>query len=329
MRHVRRFAATLALLLCDAGGAEAFDCQKAATPSEKAICADPAARGADAAMAEAFAKLIADAAPTAKPAMLAAQTQWISSRDGACAEAKGAALGRCLTEQSLRRRAFLAAEPEAGPGAPGRLAPWFRYEKGGKGRAAVLMQLLRYPSPATPAERAFNAAVDKLAGSVEQPEKDDPGADHFEFDSAMRLTYASPRFVSAWLDGYQDNGGAHPNTFSGAVNIDVEKGREARFDDLLDPNGAKAIFARCLKTVTAEKKTRLETDAPLSADDMKQLVKNIAEATGKLEAWSFGEDKATVTYDAYAVGAYVEGAYSCEIPYATLKPLAKPSFPLP
>jgi hypothetical protein len=48
-----------------------------------------------------------------------------------------------------------------------------------------------------------------------------------------------------------------------------------------------------------------------------------------LRAWSFAPDKATVTYDPYAVGAYAEGLYSCEIPYATLKPLAKPGFPLP
>jgi uncharacterized protein YecT (DUF1311 family) len=329
MRFVRRFAAALGVLLGASSAAEAFDCQKAATPAEKAICADPTARGADAAMAAAFAKLIAEAAPTARPAMIAAQTQWIAARDGACADAKGAALAVCLTEQSLRRRAYLAAEPEAGPGAPGRLAPWFRYEKGGQGRAGVLMQLLRYPSPATPAERASDAAVDKLAGGVEQPEKDDPGADHFEFDRTMRLTYASPRFVSAWLDGYQDNGGAHPNTFSGGVNIDIEQGREANFGDLLDAAGARAIFALCLKSVVAQKRTRLDDDAPLSAEDMKQLIKNIAETTGKLSTWSFGVDKATVTYDAYAVGAYVEGAYTCEIPYATLKPLARPSFPLP
>jgi hypothetical protein len=31
----------------------------------------------------------------------------------------------------------------------------------------------------------------------------------------------------------------------------------------------------------------------------------------------------------YVVGGYAEGAFSCEIPYATLKALAKPGFPLP
>jgi hypothetical protein len=70
-------------------------------------------------------------------------------------------------------------------------------------------------------------------------------------------------------------------------------------------------------------------DAPVGPDNIKELTKDVAEATGKLDAWSFGADKATVTYDSYAVGAYVEGAYQCVIPYARLKPLAQHGFPLP
>ena len=195
-----------------ASPAAAFACDKAASPSEIAICADPAARAADDAMAQAFAALVAAAAPSAKEAIVAAQARWLKDRDFACGERKG--LAACLAEESARRRAFLAAEPEAGPGAPGRLAPWFRYEKGAPGKAAVLVQLLRYPSPATPAERAFDSAVDQLAGGIEEPEKDDPAADRYEYDRSMRLTFASPRLISAHIDGFNDTGGAHPITFS-------------------------------------------------------------------------------------------------------------------
>jgi len=34
-------------------------------------------------------------------------------------------------------------------------------------------------------------------------------------------------------------------------------------------------------------------------------------------------------YDPYAVGAYAEGAFSCSVPYVTLRPLARSDFPLP
>jgi uncharacterized protein YecT (DUF1311 family) len=324
--RLQRWLALGAALAAFAAPAFAFDCKKAATPAEKAICADPTARAADAAIAQAYADLLASHAESPKT-LAAAQARWIRDRDNACAEAK--ALGACLAEQSARRRAFLAGEPEAGPGAPGRIAPVFRYEKGGKGRAEIALQLLKYPAPATPGERAFNAAVDQLVGPLDQPEKDDPAPDRYAHDRTMSLAYASPRLVSAHLEGYDDTGGAHPNSFSGNINLDVEQGRVLQFADLLDARGARGVFALCEKAVVAEKKQREGADAALGPDDVKELAKTVAEATGKLEAWSFGPDKATVTYDPYAVGAYAEGAFDCEIPYATLKSLAKPGFPLP
>ena len=321
--------AALALLVAAASPARAFDCEKATTPTEKAICADPAARAADAAMAEAFSASMALESPAAKPMLAAAQVRWLRDRDFACDAFKSAELSACLARESARRRAFLAAEPEAGPGAPGRLAPLFRIKQGSKRNAGIDLQLLKYPSPATPAERAFNAAVDKLVGPLDEPQADDPSPGQYEYDRTMRLTYASPRLISAHLDGFNDTGGAHPITFSGNVNIDVNEGREARFSDFIDAAGAKAVFALCLKEIVAEKRRRMGADAPLGPDDLKELAKTIAEATGQLTSWSFGADRATVTYDPYAVGAYVEGAYACEIPYMTLKPLAKTSFPFP
>ena len=319
--------ALLAGLCACASPAAAFDCGKARTPSEKAICANPTARAADEAMGQAFAKLIADSNPSAKPNIVAAQARWLRDRDNACADAK--APGACLADESARRRAYLAGEAETGPGAPGRLAPVFRSEKGAKGKAEISLQLLKFPAPANPGERAFNAAVDRLVGELTEPEKDDPAADRYAYDRTMRLVFGSPALISAHLEGYNDTGGAHPTTFSGNVNIDVAKGAEMKFADLLDAKAAKAVFALCQKQVIAQKKEREGADAQLGPESLKDLAKSIAEATGNLEAWSFGAEKATISYDPYAVGAYAEGAFSCEIPYSTLKPLAKAGFPAP
>ena len=178
-------------------------------------------------------------------------------------------------------------------------------------------------------ERAFNAAVDKLVGSLDQPEKDDPAADRYEYNRDMRLVYASPRLISAHMAAYQDTGGAHPSSFTGDVNIDVAAGREAQFDDLLDARGADKVFAICLKSVQAQKKEKMGADAPNSAEDLAELTKNVKEATRNLGAWSFQADKVSISYDPYAVGSYAEGGYDCEIPYANLKGLARPAFPLP
>ena len=325
---MRLLPLTLALVAAlVASPAAAFDCKKAATASEKAICGDPTARAADEAMATAFFKRLTSESPSAKRTLIAAQGRWLKARDRDCEDSKP--LAACLAEESARRRAFLAGEPEAGPGAPGRIAPVLRIEDGSKGKADIDLQLLKYPAAATPAERAYNAAVDSLVGALDEPEPNEPNPGGYAYDRTMRLTYASPALISAHLRAYEDTGGAHPNTFSGNVNILVARGREAKFADLLDARGAKAVFALCLKQVIAAKKARMGADAPVGPDFINELTKNVAESTGKLGAWSFAAGKATVDYDPYAVGAYAEGAYECVIPYATLKPLAKSDFPLP
>jgi uncharacterized protein YecT (DUF1311 family) len=327
---VRRAPLALAILLAAPAAGVAFDCKKAATPSEKAICADPAAIGADAAMSAAFQASLKSAPAAQHPQIAAAQTRWLSTRDGNCADAKGPELSACLARESDRRRAFLMGQAEAGPGAPGTIAPWFRYEKGGHGRAEVDLELLKFVDPQSAAERIFNAAVEKLTGDIVQPVKDDPNPDSFAHDWSMRLTWASPHFISAHLSGYSDEGGAHPNTFTANVNVDFDAGHEARFEDAFTAEGAAKIFAFCLRSVRAQKKERMGADEPpMTPADLKSLTHDLEETTRQLDTWSFGADKATIDYDPYAVGAYAEGAYDCEIPYATLRAWVKPGFPLP
>jgi len=144
----------------------------------------------------------------------------------------------------------------------------------------------------------------------------------------MRLAYASPKLISAHADGDSFMGGAHPNSYSVNINVDVAPGREAKFADLLDKPAANKVFALCLKQVRDEKTAR-EGSVDDDSGASKTLADSVAAATGDLKAWSFGTDAATISYDPYAVGAYAEGAFSCSLPYATLRPLARADFPLP
>ena len=329
MTGARALAAAIGLSLLFVGPAAAFDCGKATTASEMAICADPAALAADADLSKAYAALLNGLEPAQKPQLAAAQIGWLRRRDAICASGDIAAKGACLARETRERALLLAGRPDAGPGAPGRLGPWFRIEKGGKGKAAIDFELLRFFAPARPAERAFNAAALRLTQDAQPPEADDPAADRYAYELKMRLAYASPRLISAVVDGYADTGGAHPNAFTSAINIDVETGRELTFDDLLDAAGARQVFALCAGQVEAQKRGRMGADAPDGAPELKKLAANVAEASHLLTAWSFGADKASIAYDAYAVGSYAEGPYGCEIPYATLRPLAKAKFPLP
>jgi uncharacterized protein len=144
--------------LCAATPGWAFDCSRASSASEKAICADPAALTADAELGKAYKALLASAPQAGWSAVVASETRWLNSRDGDCADQKGAAQSACLKTATERRRAFLAGAPDAGPGAPGRMAPLIRIENGRVGKADIDFEFLTFPAPATVGERAFNAS---------------------------------------------------------------------------------------------------------------------------------------------------------------------------
>jgi hypothetical protein len=111
----------------------------------------------------------------------------------------------------------------AGPGYSGKLVPFFRMEKGGKGKTDVNVEAFRFAAPASRAERAFNAAVDKSLGG-RQPEAGDD-SNTCAFGLTMTLAYASPHLLSAHAEVYADLGGAHPSSYSFDINIDPDGAR--------------------------------------------------------------------------------------------------------
>jgi hypothetical protein len=279
-------------------------------------------------MARAFEALRGAADAKQRIEIVKAQVRWIAERDSACGDKSGAALGACLADQSRQRTSFLNGAPEAGPGAPGKLTPYFRIEKGGKGRTDVDIEVFKFVSPSSAAERAFNAAVEKLTSDVPQPDKDEPASD-FSYSVTMTIAYASPKLISANAVTSTYLGGAHPNNSSDNINLDVAAARETTFDNLIDKAAAQKIFSLCAKQVEDQKREAEGADADLGADVLKSLRETVVSVTGDLKLWSFGADKATIGYDADVVGAHTEGVFDCTIPYSTLRPLAKPGFPLP
>jgi uncharacterized protein YecT (DUF1311 family) len=325
---IRRLAlaATLAPALLSSAPAFALDCSRATTASEQAICADGAARDADMALGKVFETARSAMPANERTALVAAERRWIERRDANCATATGSALSACLRDETNARIAYLTGAPMAGAGSPHALVPFLRQQQGGKGRADINIQLLRFAAPATAGEKAFNAEITRLARTHE-PEKDDPQADHFTFEWSMTLPYASSRLISAHASGALYTGGAHPNQFTANFNLDVRRQHLLTFNDLVAAPAAKTIVALCMEQVSEQKRERSVnehwSDVPQASID------TIAEATNDLKAWSFGKDTATIDYDPYAVGSYAEGTYTCKIPYTTLRPLAKPDFPLP
>lgn len=322
------FLAAFAIAL-SASHANAFDCTKAATTNEKAICADPAALASDAALSDAFKTLRASLAPSQSAELLKSQQTWVKQRDNNCDGSSQAELAKCLKDQSDLRAKSLSAKPNAGAGGYGILAPFFQSEVGGKGKTSVEILVYKFANPSDAAQKTFNKEIDKLIGNVPQPGADDAQSDTYDFSVDMSLDYVSPKLISAHAATSSYLGGAHPNNQSTTINIDVKKGAVAKFKDFMDNTAAKKIAALCTKQVLQQKKESQGAEVSLDEDTLKKLSDDIANANKDLALWTFAADKVEIQYDQYVVGAYSEGAFACDIPYSDLRPLVKKDFPLP
>lgn len=89
-----------------------FDCARAATPSERAICSDAALAGLDRDLARSYAARLAEAGDAErKGEVKARQRAWLKNRDEACRDQSGAAAVSCLTGVYRARHAELRAQP--------------------------------------------------------------------------------------------------------------------------------------------------------------------------------------------------------------------------
>lgn len=328
-KRIASAAFALFLLPVAATHAAALDCANAKTPQDRALCADPSAKAADAAMTKAYEALSARLTNSAKDQLLQSQRTWLKSRTYLCPD-KGKKLAICLTTINFERQRFLEGLPETGPGSGGVLKPIFIEAAGRKGYYATDVTALKYAPPTSAGERLFNAEVDKLLKQVPSGKNDDAArwGMTYSFILHMEVAYASPKLISAHIFSYQFAGGAHGNSGKSNINIDAAKGKLLTFADVFADGAKPKIDAECLQQILKTKKTRA-SDEPIVGEQLTQLKTAIDEGLSKLDSWSFSTSGATVDYDPYALGAYVEGFYSCKFTPAFLRPLVKAGFVVP
>jgi uncharacterized protein YecT (DUF1311 family) len=114
-----------AVSLVNAGPVLAFDCTKAATKVEKAICVSPELIASDSEMAKAYASVRETSAADEKKMLALSQRRWIEQRENACSYAAEAELASCISKETNERSLYLQGAPESGPGAKSRLVPVF------------------------------------------------------------------------------------------------------------------------------------------------------------------------------------------------------------
>ncbi|GEP09426.1 DUF3298 domain-containing protein [Methylobacterium gnaphalii] len=319
-QELPKAAGALAALLAGILPASAFDCAKAGTPMEKAICADPAAKASDDAMESAFNTLRAGLTGPQKQAALDDQRAWLKQRNETCKGEKSPAA--CVADANGARTGMLTARPESGPGLKSRLVPYFVRQSGSRDKIDVAVQLYKFADPATPGEQLLNKKADEDVASITY-KKDEPDDRSWSNEETWSISYASPDFLSIWSTGYEYSGGAHGGASGHGLHIDLRTGRIVGFSDLFDAKAQAEIDKSCLKQVKAEK---VERGAGDDADDP-DLAKKISEVVKDLSNWSIKEKEASVYFGQYSIGAYAEGIYGCDLTIAELNRLSK--VPLP
>ena len=318
-----------AVILWGASPALAFDCAKSTTKVEKAICADRSLGAADADMTAAY-EAVRDASDPAEKKMLAlSQKRWIEDRENACAEVDD--IAQCIAGKTKERTHLLQGAPESGPGYPSRLVPVFLEQAGTATTYDLDYSLLRFADAKTAGEKILNAAVKKIL--VEAPRsalgQDASGEQVLDRMENFELTYASPDFISVSHTFYADEGGAHGNGGTSNINIDMRNGREIKAQDVFPGEALATLTSQCRDQILARKQENNGDEKYVAADDPNYQDKTVADFIGDWKQWTITADKATVTFDAYAIGSYAEGPYECTFDMAKLKALAKPSALLP
>jgi uncharacterized protein YecT (DUF1311 family) len=304
----------------------AFDCTKAKTAVEKAICAEPELKQVDDALATAYVALKSSLAPEDQKMLTASERRWVANREY-CAQADEG-LSLCVKQRTEERLRLLEGRPESGPGVGTPLVPVFLVQQGTPELYDIDMTLLRFADVTTLGKETLNRITEEtLASAKLGPHGEDTQGAIFAQQDSFSLTYASPQLISVHHAFYVNEGGAHGNFGTANFNIDMETGKLLEAKDILPEPSAAILTLWCKKQIEAEKKKRVP-DIDLS-EEAAERDKTIAEQVRNLGSWSIGEKEIVVSFDPYAVGTYAEGAYECRFPTAGVKQMAREGALLP
>ena len=323
--------AFLLVAMALASPAHAFDCSKASSKVEKAICADDTLKAADDAMSKAYGDVRNLIGDKEKKSLAMSQKKWLKGRDDRCGGEEDARLSSCILDQTESRRRLLTAEPETGPGPKTVMVPVFIQQQGERTHTDVDYTLIRFAKAVSKGEKLFNAQVDAIAKAAPLGKQAEEAPEDMNYMSyaAMSLAYASERMISAPVDLYSFEGGAHGNGGTNAINVDLKAGKLIESGDIFDAKAQGELKTDCLAQILAQKKEKWEGEEYKPSEDPNFQEATVGEVLAGMTAWTLRADKATVTFDAYVVGSYAEGPYYCEFPMEKLRGMAKAGAALP
>ncbi|BCW87454.1 hypothetical protein sos41_05830 [Alphaproteobacteria bacterium SO-S41] len=322
-------AAVLSLL-----PAAAFDCKAAASPTEKAICADPDLKAADDAMSAAYDAVMARIDAAQKEMLKASQVSWLKMRDESCSP-DSAEFRTCLLDTTKVRTTALTGAPQSGPGLGVALTPYFVVRPLSKTACSADVNVYLFGAEGGAGGQQHDAWVKAKLAQFEKEygarDPDMPAEFGCDYEANGVVTYASPDLISESINYYTYGGGAHGFGDSDGIVIDLKAGKALAFAEVFDAAGAAKLVEACTTDIHAQKIERAGTsDDPAESaaikaqveSDMTSNAETLAKGVKDLSRWSIYADYAEVNYAPYALGSYAEGPYYCTLPKALLQEAA-------
>ncbi len=343
-------ALILPFLLCTLAHAASFDCAKAKTAQEKALCASPQLSAADDQMAAAYKAWLAAAPASWAAGIRGNQIVWLRFRDATCpAGDANDPITTCLSDiykeridelkgmvqhiagitfvsqaLTLTARDTLDSAPPAGatevtPGFGTLQASWPQ-------ASSTAPQWTAWNNAVVPAiVQAANAGESSSA-------RDWSGLVQPGVDRGLNLTVqrVNAQWVSASIDDFYDGHGAHPEENFTEFYWVLGAQRAIKPEDVFQPNSGwdtwmeKQLDSYLHKTLDAQSTGNYQSWFP--GGDAAKTLQGIVTNPGD---WKLEPAGLSIFFAPYQVACYACTPDPLTIPWSDLKPYLQPSFVLP
>ena len=320
----------LFLLMSVSSPAQAFDCARASTETEKLICSDSRLKQADGDLGRAWSKARELVGEAEFKMLRQNQRAWLKTRDARCGYGSDAERVDCLMQQTTQRTLIIAAKAKTGPGSGAAMVPFARAQAGSKtSLSRSPLPVCGLPLPPGPGRRHSIRRWMTLVKQAPFTEKIDfETAGQLSYNQSITLEYAAPHLVSALVQTWRYDGGAHGNTFFSAINVSPEIG-ELTYDKLFSPEAKAELAHACENRLYGYDGDKALSKAQLKEMFFPESEKAILTAAGNLSSWTFDADGARVHFSPYELAPYAAGSFECRLPLSLLREVSKADHHLP
>jgi uncharacterized protein YecT (DUF1311 family) len=344
----------LVLLISGGVGARgaSFDCTKAATPQEKAICASPKLSAEDEQMAAAYKAVLAAAPAEMKAEVLEGQRTWIRGQALACKPTgTGQDLSACLEgyEEARTKALQHMVLREGGvtfvwrsitlkaPDGPDDVAPGMRQYEANAGFGTLNAEWPQANDP-SPEWRAWNSAIELAARELTSQNSSGPAARPPEkwaatggVDESLTtsLGILDADLVTAEIENFWDGHGAHPNTLTTQFNWLLKEKHELRAEDVFRHGSGWDLFLQKRCDQYLHKKLDSAGNSYEDFEQPGEMAKTLRGIVIEPKNWQLDAKGITIIFQPYAVACYACTPPPVTIAWQDLKPLVQSTFAVP